>query len=258
MHRLSLVLAIGVLMVGCNSPAPEAQIASHTRSPGQAESPGQVAPIPWPALSDLISAHVKYGMPVAPDEVPQTLYATHPRQQVRLALLLDRLAGSEISSGDLSPPSRDAILHLALRNGQTLSVRQAYNCSTSPNDTAPVQICKGAPGEIIIQMGSDRARRLRNPAMSEYLSDGWRDDFPSGPAQPMDRETALEIALQRDLHAGWKATFQEEYPVETKEETTVRPVWVVEAESPAGSKTRLVIDALTGEVLLQGHLEALP
>lgn len=211
-----------------------------------------------PSLDDLVSAHIQYGLPAGPEEVPQTLYATHPAHRERLALLLDRLAGSEPTPGGISPPSGDAILHLALKSGQTLSVRHAYHCSNDPNEKTPVQTCTGAPGEIILQMGSDQAVRLRNRAMSEWLSEGWREEFPLGPSPPMVRETALEIAGAVDPTAAWKATFQEEYPVETREGTRVRPAWVVEAESPAGSKTRLVIDAHTGEILLQGHLEALP
>lgn len=250
----SLVLAGALLAAaGCAAPGLPAEAPAEAPSAAVEQIPAE-----WvPSLAEVATIHLSPGQPVPLEEAPQPLYATHPRHRESIAFLLDRLSEARLAPGEISPPSRAPALQIALKEGQAVSARLAYDCTPFTSETGHGYICRQAPGELILHTRQGREVRIANPRMALWLMSGWREDIPVGPAQDIPKETALEIARNLDAKAPWQATFYKEYPVESKGDTQVRRAWLLEAEYPSGSKTRLVIDAHTGEVLRIGHLESL-
>jgi hypothetical protein len=218
---------------------------------------GQVPPEWVPALNEVATLHLSPGAPVTLEQAPQVLHATHPQHRVTIAYLLDLLASSRLGAGEISPLFRAPSLQFALQGGPVVSARVAYNCTPFTSEAGHGYTCRQAPDELILQTRQGREVRIANPRLFAWLSGGWRADIPVGPAPDMEKEMALAIAREMDPVAPWRATFFAEYPVEGKGGTEVRRAWVVEAEYPTGNKTRIVIDAQTGERLRVGQLESL-
>lgn len=230
-------------------------------SPGLAQDPAiAVERIPWewvPGLEEVATLHLSLGLPVPLEKAPQPLYASHPHHRLTVALLLDMLADARLAPGEISLPSRAPTLQVAMRDGTSVSARLAYDCTPFTSETGHGYTCRQAPGEVILHTRQGREVRTANRRLALWLSEGWQADVPVGPAADMEKETALDIARKVDAKARWTATFYKEYPVEGKGGTQVRRAWLMEAEHPTGSKTRLVVDAQSGEVLRLGQLEAL-
>ncbi|MFZ5817003.1 MAG: hypothetical protein ACOY93_17205 [Bacillota bacterium] len=265
-RRLWPALLAGLLMAGSGCARPDAPPGPAAEAAGQAlAAPAQTAlqgaeriPLDWvPELKEVATLHLSLGMPVPLEEAPLPLHATHPRHRERIALLLDMLSDARLVPGEISLPARAPSLQIALTDGTTVSARLAYDCTPFTSETGHGYTCRQAAGELILHTRQGREVRVANPRTARWLTGGWREDIPVGRAPDMDKETALEIARQTDARAAWRATFYEEYPVEGKGGITVHRAWVLEAEFPSGSKTRLVIDAQTGGVLRVAQLEAL-
>lgn len=271
------VLLAGLLgiAVGCSSagkglaePAQQTAARQAIRPETEPEKPGERArppaaaveriPAEWvPAIQEVVTLHLSLGLPVPLEEAPQPLYTSHPHHRATIAYLLDVLADAHLAPGEISMPSRAPTLQVALQNGASVSARLAYDCTPFTSETGHGYTCRQAPGEVILRTLQDREVRLANPRLANWLTEGWKTDIHRGPVEDLDKETALEIARRVDPKAKWQATFYAEYPVESKGGTLVRRAWLVEAEHASGSKTRLVIDAQSGEVLRMGQLESL-
>lgn len=270
-----LLAGLLVFTAGCSSPRegpdePARKTAARqaARPGAEADRPGEEArppsaavehiPAEWvPAIQEVVTVHLSLGLPVPLEEAPQPLYTSHPHHRATIAFLLDMLADAHLAPGEISPPSRAPTLQVALQSGASASARLAYDCTPFTSETGHGYTCRQAPGEVILRTLQGREVRMANPRLAFWLTEGWKADIHRGPTPDMDKETALEIARQVDPKAAWQATFYEEYPVESKGGTEVRRAWLVEAERPTGSKTRLVIDALSGEVLRLVQLESL-
>lgn len=216
-------------------------------------------PAEWlPPLSEVVTLHLSLGVPVAPEEAPQPLYATHPLHRATIAWLLDMLLASRLAPGEISMPARSPSIQVAMRGGEAVGARLAYDCKPFTSEAGHGYTCRQAPGELILQTKQGRAVRVINPAVAAWLQGGWRGDLAVGPVVPdLAREEALGIAREIDPQAKWQASFSEEYAVEGQAEPEVRRAWLFEAEYPSGSKTRVVVDAQTGAILRVAYLEGL-
>lgn len=272
------VLLAGLLgaTAGCASPDGVPAVPAQSAATRQVTRPGTEAgkpaereqplstaaveriPAEWvPKVEEVVTVHLSLGMPVPLEEAPQPLYTTHPYHRATIAYLLDMLADARLAAGEISLPSRAPALQVALRNGASVSARLAYDCTPFTSETGHGYTCRQAPGEVILRTLQGREVRVANPGLAHWLTTQWKDDIHRGTAPDLDKETALQIARETDPKAAWQAIFYEEYPVESKGGTLVRRAWLVEAEHPTGNKTRLVIDALSGEVLRKMQLESL-
>lgn len=269
---LLLALAVaGCTYAGTAAPAGQGDRAAHPAAAapaGQGDGAAQLAatapdepgliPADWLAsLEQVATVHLHLGLPVPKEKVPQPLYATHPLHRITIAHLLDLLSQSRLAPDDGSMPARSASLQWALKKGGSLAVRPAHDCTPVAGEAKPGYICRQVPGELILHSAQGREVRISNPALAAWISAGWEADIPVGTLPDMEKELALAMARQADPKATWRATFFAEYPVEGKGGTEIHRAWMVEAEYPSGSKTRMVIDAQTGQIIRLGQLEAL-
>jgi len=182
---------------------------------------------------------------------------THPDHRPAIAAVLDLLLQSRLAPGASVPSPKGPVLQIAVRRGAPVAVLPAGDCEGFTSESGHGFACPPSPRDVVLRLGDGRQVRLHNPRMAEWLQEGWREHVPVGEPAPLDREAAIALAREQSRLPEWQASFVDAYPVERPGVTEVRRAWLLEAELPAGQRIRLVLDALTGEVLRLVQLEAL-
>jgi len=215
-------------------------------------------PAEWvPPLSAVASLRLALRVPVDPEAAPLPLHAAHPDHRAAIAVVLDLLLDSRLAPGAPVPSPKGPVLQIALRRGDPMAVLPAGDCRAFSSESGHGFACPPSPSDVVLRLGDGRQVRLHNPRMAAWLQEGWREHVPVGEPAVIDREAAIALAREQSRLPKWQASFVDAYPVERPGGTEVRRAWLLEAELIAGQRIRLVLDALTGEVLRLVQMEAL-
>ncbi len=245
-------LAAGLAALPASPPPPAVPAVAVTAGHGQP------VPADWvPPLDSVASLRLSLRAPAGPAEAPLPLYTTHPDHRPTIAVVLDLLLGSRLAPGAAVASPKGPVLQIALRRGEPVAVQPAGDCPGFSSESGHGFACPPSPSDVILRRGDGRQVRLFNPQMAAWLQEGWREHVPTGEPALLDREAAIALAREQSRLPGWQASFVDAYPVERPGEIEVRRAWLLEAELPAGQRIRLVLDALTGEVLRLVQLEAM-